>query len=204
MPLSWIWIAQLTEIQGAQYLLGRYITLGPSEPLFKNVVQYTIQRFQGKHRNEFLLRSQIGDVFLYENSVLKQHWKENDRGKKSEEFVAYKNGRVDFRQRFDDIMEQTDFHRIINHNKGLRMEITSLRTGLLIYHGEFNEKHQKEGWGIEYDEESGNMVLEGIWEKGVLKEVIRCFNDDVMFELKWFELIECKSSKSNYHSFHKI
>ena len=123
-------------------------------------------------------------MFLYENSVLKQHWKENDRGKKSEEFVAYKNGRVDFRQRFDDIMEQTDFHRIINHNKGLRMEITSLRTGLLIYHGEFNEKHQKEGWGIEYDEESGNMVLEGIWEKGVLKEVIRCFNDDAMFELK--------------------
>ena len=123
-------------------------------------------------------------MFLYENNVLKQHWKENERGKKSGEFIAYKNGRVDFRQRFDDITEQTDFHRIINHNKGLRMEITSLRTGLLIYHGEFNEKHQKEGWGIEYDDESGNMVLEGIWEKGVLKEVIRCFNDDAMFELK--------------------
>ena len=176
-------IAELTEIQGAQYLLNRYITLGPSEPIVKNVVRYTIQRYQGKHKNEFLVRSQTGDVFLYENNVLKQRWRENERGKKSEEFIAYKNGRVDFRQRFDDITEQTDFYRIVNHNKGLRMEITSLRTGLMMYHGEVNENHQREGWGIEYDEESGKMVVEGMWSKGVLKEVIRCFNEDTMTEL---------------------
>ena len=42
----------------------------------------------------------------------------------------------------------------------------------------------KEGWGIEYDEDSGTAVVEGIWSKGRLIEVIRCFNGDTMTELK--------------------
>ena len=150
----------------------------------KNGVSYTVQRYQGKHRNEFLLRSDNGDVFLYENNVLKQSWKENENGKKSEEFIRYKNGRVDFSQRFQDILEQMNSKRIVCHKKGLRMEIWSAKTGHLLYHGKYNERRMKEGWGIEYDEESGNMILEGIWSKGRLIEVIRCFNGDVMTELK--------------------
>ena len=121
---------------------------------------------------------------MYENNVLKQKWKENDQGKRSEEFMAYKNGRVDFRQRFQDILEQTNFYRIIYNKKVQRMEITSSITGNLMYHGGYNERRMKEGWGIEYDEESGNVVVEGIWSRGVLKEVIRCFNGDTMTELK--------------------
>ena len=174
----------MTEIQGSEYLLNRYVTVGPPEPLTKNGVQYTIQRYQGKHKNEFLLRSQDGDVYLYENNILKQQWKENHQGKRSEEFIAYKNGRVQFRQRFCDILEQINNNRIINHKKGLRMEITSAKTGNLLYHGEYNERRMREGWGIEYDEESGNVVVEGIWNKGTLKEVIRLFNGDTMIELK--------------------
>ena len=42
----------------------------------------------------------------------------------------------------------------------------------------------KASWEIEYDIESGNMVAEGIWSKGTLIEVIRCFNGGVMTELK--------------------
>ena len=174
----------MTEIQGSEYLLDRYVTVGPPELLTKNGVQYTIQRYQGKHRNEYLLRSQNGDVYLYENNILKQQWKENHQGKRSEEFIAYKNGRVQFHQRFYDILEQINNNRIINHKKGLRMEITSAKTGNLLYHGEYNERRMREGWGIEYDEESGNVVVEGIWSKGRLIEVIRCFNGDTMTELK--------------------
>ena len=130
------------------------------------------------------MQARNGDSFLYENNVLKQQWKENEKGMKSEEFIAYKNGRVDFRQRYQDILDQRDTHRIVNHKKGLRMEIRSAKTGHLMYHGEFNENREKEGRGIEYDEESGNVVVEGIWDKGALKEVIRCFNGDTMTELK--------------------
>ena len=174
----------MTEIHGAEFLLDRYTTLGNPETLVKNGIQYTIQRYQGKHKNEYLLRSVTGSVNLYENNVLKQQWKEVTEGVKSDEFIRYKNGRVDFRQRFQDVTQQTNFYKIFNHRKGLRMEIWSAKTIHLMYHGESNEKYQREGWGIEYDEESGNMVVEGIWSKGLLKEVIRLFNGDTMTELK--------------------
>ena len=164
--------------------MDRYITLGEQEALIRNGVKYTVQRYQGEHENEYLLCAPYGVNYLYENNVLKQQWQENEKGIKSEEFIAYKNGRVDFRQRFEDILEQQDFFRIVNHKKGLRMEIWSAKTGHLMYHGETNEKRQKEGWGIEYNEESGKMVLEGIWCKGELIEVIRLFNEDIMTELK--------------------
>ena len=171
-------------MKGAEYLLGGYITLGEPEAITKNGKQYTIQRYQGTHKNEFLLRSQTGDVILYENNVKKQQWNEDKSGKKFGEFVRYKNGRVDFSQLFQDILEANNLTCIVNQKKGLRMEKWSAKTGQLLYHGEFNEKRQKEGWGIEYDEESGNMVVEGIWSKGTLTEVIRCFNGDTMTELK--------------------
>ena len=123
-------------------------------------------------------------MYLFENNVLKQEWKEDQNGKKSDEFIRYKNGRADFSQRFQDISEQVNSKRIVYHKKGLRMEIWSVKTGHLLFHGEYNERRMKEGWGIEYDEESGNMVVEGIWRKGTLKEVIRCFNGVTMTELK--------------------
>ena len=164
--------------------MGGYATRGQLETLIRDGVKYTVQRFQGKHENEFLLRSPYGYVLLYENNVLKQYWKENEKGMKSEDFVRYKNGRVDFIQRFEYILEQMNRKQIVNHKKGLRMEIWSAQTGHLLYHGEYNEKRMKDGWGIEYDGESGNVVVEGIWSKGVLIEVIRCFNGDTMTELK--------------------
>ena len=130
------------------------------------------------------MRSEAGDVYLHENNVLLQEWKEDKNGKKSEEFIRYKNGRADFSQRFEYILEQMNSKRFVYHKKGLRMEIWSVKTGHLLYHGEYNERRMKEGWGIEYDEDSGTAVVEGIWSKGRLIEVIRCFNGDTMTELK--------------------
>ena len=174
----------MTEIRFSEYLLDGYGTIGNPETLVKNGIRYTIQRYQGKHKNEFTLRSEAGDVYLYENNVLKQEWKDYGNGKKLEEFIRYKNGRADFSQRFQDILEQINSIRTVYHKKGLRMEIWSAKTGHLLYYGEYNERRMKEGWGIEYDEESGNVVVEGMWKKGRLIEVIRCFNGDTMTELK--------------------
>ena len=174
----------MEEIHGSEYLLDGYITLGHPDQLVMNGIQCSVQKYQGKHKNEYTLRTKSGYVYLYENKVLKQKWQENKNGEKSEEFIRYKNGRVDFHQRFEDILQRVNSNRIVYHKKGLRMEIWSAKTGHLLYHGECNSKRMKEGWGIEYDEESGNVVVEGIWNRGILKEVIRCFNGDVMTELK--------------------
>ena len=160
------------------------MSCGHPEILTRNGIKYTAQRYQGDHKNEFLLRSKKGDVLLYENNVLKQRWKETKKGVKSEEFIAYKNGRVDFRQRFQDIFEQQDYYRITNHKKGPYMDIWSMNTNRLIYHGEYNERYQRAGWGIEYDEESGDIVVEGVWNDGFMIEIIRLFKGDTMTELK--------------------
>ena len=53
-----------------------------------------------------------------------------------------------------------------------------------MYHGEFNDKRPREGCSIKYDEESGKMVVEGIWSKEILIEAIRRYDEDTMTELK--------------------
>ena len=57
--------AKLGQIHWVQYLLYGYVTLGVPETIVKNGAQYIVQRYQGKHKNEFLLRSETGDVCFY-------------------------------------------------------------------------------------------------------------------------------------------
>ena len=156
---------------------------GPKENI-QNGETYTIQYYRGKHKNEYVMRTSTGDAFLYENGVMKMRWKENKSGLKHDEFMVYKRGRVDFRQNFKDIVEQNDNCRIVNNKKGPRLEITDSKTGIYIYHGEFGNNFKRDGWGVEFDRENGKMILEGIWSKGELIEIIRLFDGDTMTELK--------------------
>ena len=64
------------------------------------------------------------------------------------------------------------------------MEIYSHESDHLIYHGEFNEKREQEGWGIEYDAETGAMLLEGMWKGNKLVEIIRKIEGSIMIEFK--------------------
>ena len=157
---------------------------GHPEIFVKSGVYCTAQRFDGKHKNEFLVRYPNGSMCLYENNVLKQQWQENGNEQISNEFVTYKNGRVDFRQSYQYIWEQANHVRFVYHRKGIRMEIWSAKTRHMLYHGGCNGRGEKDGRGIEYDEESGTVAVEGMWSEGVLIEVIRCFNGDTMTELK--------------------
>ena len=62
----------MSQLKGAEHLLDGYISSGKPMVVTKNYIQYTVQRYQGEHENEFVLRSPTGDVYLYENNVLKQ------------------------------------------------------------------------------------------------------------------------------------
>ena len=123
-------------------------------------------------------------MYLYKNSILKLHWKENKQGVRVGMVTKYYRGQVEYCQQFKDIWKDMDYHRLVNTKKGIRMEIWSARTQKLKYFGQFNKELQRDGWGIEYDEDSGEIVLEGIWNKGTLIKVIRLFDGDTMVELK--------------------
>ena len=99
-------------------------------------------------------------------------------------FTQFTNGRVSFVQSFDDILDQHSFNRIVNHVQGERMEIYSQESGQRLYHGEFNEDREREGWGIQYDEKSGAILLEGIWKRNKLVEIVRKVEGSIMTEFK--------------------
>ena len=100
------------------------------------------------------------------------------------DFTQFENGCVAFVQSFDDIWDNRNCYRIVNHIQGERLEIYSYESGKRLYHGEFNEYREREGWGIEFDEKSGDMILEGIWKKNKLKEIIRKIEGTIMTEFK--------------------
>ena len=58
------------------------------------------------------------------------------------EFTRFENGCVAFVQSFDDILDDRNSNRIINHVRGERLEIYSHESDHLIYHREFNEKRE--------------------------------------------------------------
>ena len=64
------------------------------------------------------------------------------------------------------------------------MEIYSHASDHLIYHGEFNENREREGWGIQYDDKTGAMLLEGIWKGNKLVQIIRKIEGTNMIEFK--------------------
>ena len=122
-------------------------------------------------------------------------YEEEADGAQVGEFTRFENGCVAFVQSFDDLLYNRNFNRIVNHENGKRLEIFSHDSGKLIYHGEFNEKREREGWGIQYDAKTGvmllegiwkgnNMLLEGIWKGNKLVEIIRKIEGSIMTEFK--------------------
>ena len=111
-------------------------------------------------------------------------YEEDADGAQVGEFTRFEKGRVAFVQSFDDLLDNRNFNRIVNHENGERLEIYSHDSGKLIYHGEFNEKRERQGWGIQYDDKSGRMLLEGIWKGNKLVEIIRKIEGSIMIEFK--------------------
>ena len=161
-----------------------YVTDGEPKEINVNGSKYKIQCFQRDHEDEYVLKKDR-KVCLFQNGVLKMFYEEEEEdGAQVGEFTRFENGRVAFVQSFDDLLDNRNFNRIVNHENGERLEIYSHDSGKLIYHGEFNEKRERQGWGIQYDEKSGRMLLEGIWKGNKLVEIIRKIEGSIMTEFK--------------------
>ena len=174
----------MRELKGKEFLLDGYITLHNPKNITIGGSKYSLQCYQGDHEDEYLLMKDRR-VCLFQNGVMKMCYEIDKEGNQIEDFTRFENGRVLFVQSFDDIMDNRDSVRIVNHMKGERMEIYSHATGKLTYHGEFNEKREREGWGIQYDEKTGRMLLEGMWKGNKLMEIIRKIEEgNIMIEFK--------------------
>lgn len=67
-------------------------------------------------------------------------------------------------------------------------------SGNVIYRGEFDEEMNRNGYGMEYDRESGKEKMEGYWESDKLIRIVREFvADNTMIEYTGSENVEiCK------------
>ena len=126
---------------------------------------------------------QENNLFTLYHFILKMYYEVDANGSEIGDFTRFENGCVAFVQSYDEIWDNKNFHRIINHVKD-RIEIYSHASDHLIYHGEFNEKREREGWGIQYDEETGAMLLEGMWKGNKLVQIIRMIEGTIMIEFK--------------------
>ena len=172
-------------MKGAEYLLDGYVT-GNQGMLEYDGERYNVQYYQGKHSNEYVLSGRNGRKLLFKNGVLKQEWTEiNER--RIGRFTAYERGAVKFEEDWKDILNQTNMHRLVNGKNGVMMEILSIENGVVCYRGGFDSDSKRNGRGIEYNEDTGDVKLEGVWERGRLKQILRIFEGDEMTELKGIE-----------------
>lgn len=173
----------MEALKGGEYLLDGYISYEKHLELKRDDTSYNFTYFQLNHEDEYLIKKDKV-VSLFHNGILKMNYMEDDDGTREGDFTVFENGRVSFVQSFDEIYDQRNFNRICNHMNGERLEIISHETDKLIYHGEFNAELEREGWGIMYDENTGSMLLEGIWKENKLVEIIRKIEGNFMTEFK--------------------
>ena len=140
----------MEKLKGSEFLLDGYLTLGEPKEMTIEGCNYILKRYQCDHADEYTLKKD-NKVCLFENGILKMIYEVGEKEAPIGEFTRFENGCVAFVQSFDDIMDNRNFNRIVNHVRGERMEIYSHESDHLIYHGECNEKREPEGWDIEYD-----------------------------------------------------
>lgn len=104
----------IKEMRGGEYVLDGYITLA-NPKVFKdeNGMEYSIQYYQKKHKNEYVIKSKKGDCCLYKNGLLKMIWKEDVDGNRMGEFVSFDKGRISFIQNFDNLLNGNEWIRMI-------------------------------------------------------------------------------------------
>ena len=148
-----------------------------------------------------------GKAQLFDSGVLQLSWMMKN-GKREGELIVYKDGVVDRVMRWDDLRkadkEGSDYllQAIVNDVSGKELlEEIIVDSGIVVYRGEFDALSRKrEGFGIEYDRESGLEKRSGYYKKGKLVQLCQEFKkrnggkEMVMIEY------QCEKDKNNANS----
>ena len=182
--------------QESEYLLSDYISDEKRLIKVENRT-YELQLFQGDHSNEYLLSEMKdgkveGRCQLFNRGILSLAWIVKN-GKRVGDVTNYENGKAIQKERWDSVLGSVERRVIENTQTGLIMSIRyrhesedeSLKNReVVIYRGGFDEEMNRNGYGIEYDRETGEKSYQGYWEKNKLIRVIREFDNkkNVMIE----------------------
>ena len=174
-------VDEMKEMKRKEYFLSDYEASGYPK-LYKDRVgvDFSVQYYRGKHENEYVIKNEKGDCCLYRNGLLKMIWKEDDDGNRMGEFVSFDKGLLSFVQSFDNLLNGNEWIRMINDKRGELMEIW--KGDIVIYRGGFNKEFGREGIGIVYNEENGEIEYEGLFKNNELNRIRKIFEGNEMTE----------------------
>ena len=127
--------------------------------------EYEIVTFQGKHENEFCVyevkdEEYNGRAQLFDDGILKMAWRMNN-GIREGHVYMYDKGRLLKESQWNWLESEEEERWIENDKEKQVLVIRNCKSNQLMYVGEYNDKMEREGYGIEYT--NGSLKLSGYW-----------------------------------------
>ena len=103
-------------------------------------------------------------------------WRE-ENGRKAGGFTVYEKGKVLRKENWLSVLSGEERRYIENNMKGIRMIIQRGEENHVVYRGGFDneESMKREGEGYAYDEESGCVLIHGVWRNDELFQILQEF-----------------------------
>ena len=155
--------------------------------------EFEITTFQGEHCGEYMVKEvNSGECRLFRKGILKLSWKEKN-GKRVGEFTVYEKGRALRKESWDSLLSHEEHRYVENTVHGMKMVIRRGDRNRVVYRGDYDndDSLKREGEGYAYDEESGRVLVHGVWKNDELFQILQEFeNESEMIEYEVVDGIE--------------
>ena len=152
--------------------------------------EFEVTTFQGEHCDEYVVKEEkSGECRLYRKGVLELSWRE-ENGHRTGGFTVYEKGKALGKENWLSVLSGEERRYIENNVKGIRMIIRRGEENHVVYRGGFDneESMKREGEGYAYDEESGRVLVHGVWKNDELFQILQEFeNENDMIEYEVFK-----------------
>ena len=105
-----------------------------------------------------------------------------ENGDRKGDYYAYECGKMKQWGNWDNLLYSDDLIHIEDGKNGRFMVMEDHDTQKVYYRGSFNSEMKRDGWGVEYDRKSGELLYNGVWKNDELIKIIRYFSGDRMIE----------------------
>ena len=142
--------------------------------------EFEVTTFQGEHCDEYVVKDKkSGECRLYRKGVLELSWRE-ENGHRKGGFTVYEKGKVLRKENWLSVLSGEEHRYIENNMKGIRMIIRRGEENHVVYRGGFDneESMKREGDGYAYDEESGRVLIHGVWKNDELFQILQEFESE--------------------------
>lgn len=167
-----------------------------------NGTDYEIHYFQGEHSKEYLIVETKNGVYhgkaqLFDNGIITMSYM-YENGIQKGHVTTYKNGIVEATRSWASLFVTDLEDRCIENRKtGLLMVIRDRDTDQIIYEGSYGDGMLKNGYGFEFDNQTGKRIRYGIFEDDEMVQLLCDFKDDQMTEYY------VKDNESNIHLYQR-